>query len=157
MTRPPAEPSRTIRRWRALAVWLGPPLSVLALIYITPEVPETYRAWRGQGQAGHLQVESSEYGKRCRYFGPWTSDDGSHQISAAFVDDLDRDDCIYAVGDRISSIDVGDEDRVYVRGDYAFWFAAVITALACVSLGGTAIYWALRVSRRPSGIRQERL
>lgn len=123
--------------WRFVALWILPPLCVLGLVYVTPKIPETYRAWRGHGQVGSLDVTRVEFGKRCRYFGPWTSQDGARTLHSVWVDDLNRDDCRYRVGDHIRSLFVGNHETVYVAGDYAFWFAALVP-LACLAylLGG---------------------
>lgn len=117
-------------------MWILPPLCVLALAFVTPSVPETYRAWRGDGQAGQLAVVRVEFGKRCRYFGPWVSEDGSRTLESAWADDLNRDDCRYRIGGRIRSLFVGNRETVYIQGDDDFWFASVISLFAVTYLTG---------------------
>lgn len=125
-----------------------PPLCVLALVFVTPKIPETYRAWRGHGEVGHLQVSRVEFGKRCRYFGQWESDDRSRTLPTAWVDDLNRDDCRYRVGDQIRSLFVGDRTTVYVPGDYAFWFAIAIPLIAMTFLVAITVRLARRQRQR---------
>lgn len=133
--------------WRLVALWILPPLCVLALVFVTPKIPETYRAWRGHGQIGHLEVGRVEYGKRCRYFGPWVSDGGSRRLPAAWVDDLNRDDCRYRVGDLIQSLFVGNRKTVYISGDYALWFAAVVPLVAITYLVSVSVHLVRRRHR----------
>lgn len=123
-----------------MALWILPPLCVLALVFVTPKIPETYQARRGHGEVGQLEVSRVEFGKRCRYFGPWTSQEGARTIDSAWVDDLNRDDCRYRIGDRIRSLFVGNQETVYVSGDYAFWFAAVIPLASLAYLLGGVGY-----------------
>jgi hypothetical protein len=81
-----------------------------------------------------------EVGKRCRYFGPWTSFDSSRTIKFAWVDDVNRDDCRYRTRDRIRALYVGNQRTVYVSGDYAFWFIAVIALASVAYLCGTVFF-----------------
>lgn len=120
----------------------------MALIFVTPKVPETYTAWRGHGEVGSLHVERVEYGKRCRYFGTWKGRERSRILSKAWVDDLNHDDCRYQVGAEIRSLYVGNPKTVYVAGDYAYWFAIVISGVSAAYLLGLAAIVGLTAKRK---------
>ena len=140
------------RRWRWAALWVLPPLCLLALLFVAPKIPETYKAWRGHGEAGSLLVDRVEYGKRCRYFGTWTSNDHSRVLPNAWVDDLNRDDCRYEARDEIAALYVGNAETVYVEGDYAFWFAVVISGGSLLYLLGLSAFLGRTLRRKRSAV-----
>ena len=129
------------------------PLACVAvLVYMPQFIPSTWKAYRGDGQVGQLQVTSVEPGKRCRYGGDWRSDISPPQTLTDVRLDVLEEDCRHAVGDRIQSLYVGDTDVVYVKGDYAIFFAAGVPAAALVYLIGWAVVVRRSRSRRASGI-----
>lgn len=132
-------------------VWgLLPLVCVAVLISLPKYIPSTWKALHGDGQVGQLTVASAEPGKRCRYRGDWQSDTSPPRVLADVRLDVVEADCRHPVGDRIRSLYVGDDDVVYVNGDYAFFFDVGATTLALAYLTGCVVTLRRARSRRPS-------